>query len=48
MCGSNLALAQSPAAVPAAASSDAGRQYDAAFQEMLAQPANLDVLFKFA
>src|ERR1700676_4752330 len=50
MYGSDLALAQSPApaAVPAAASSDLERQYDAAFQEMLAQPANLDVLFKFA
>ena len=50
MCSSELALAQStaPAAVPAAASSDADRQYNAAFQEMLAQPANLDVLFKFA
>jgi tetratricopeptide (TPR) repeat protein len=24
------------------------RQYDAAFQDMLRQPANLDVLFKFA
>src|SRR5476649_1305502 len=48
MCGSNLALAQSPAAVPAAASSDLERRYDAAFQEMLAQPANLEVLFKFA
>ena len=50
MCGSNLALAQSPApaAVPATASSVMERQYDAAFQEMLAQPANLDVLFKFA
>lgn len=27
---------------------DLERQYDAAFQEMLQQPANLDVLFKFA
>ncbi len=50
MHGTHMALAQSPApaAVPAAASSDLDRQYDAAFQEMLAQPANLDVLFKFA
>src|SRR5476649_1610093 len=48
MCGSHLALAQSPAAAPAVASSDLERQYDAAFQEMLAKPANLDVLFKFA
>ena len=48
MHGSNLALAQNPAAVPAVASSDLNRQYDAAFQAMLAQPANLDVLFKFA
>ena len=46
MHGSNLALAQNPAAVPAVASSDLNRQYDAAFQAMLAQPANLDVLFK--
>jgi len=35
--------------VPAAADkSDLDKQYDAAFQEMLRQPANLDVLFKFA
>ena len=37
------AVAQSPA--PAA---ELERQYDSAFQEMLRQPANLDVLFKFA
>ncbi|HEY2873247.1 MAG TPA: tetratricopeptide repeat protein [Reyranella sp.] len=45
------ARAQTPAAqaTPAAASKgDLGKQYDAAFQEMLQQPANLDVLFKFA
>jgi hypothetical protein len=36
-------------ASPAAADKgDLDRQYDAAFQEMLKQPANLDVLFKFA
>ncbi|HZP98960.1 MAG TPA: tetratricopeptide repeat protein [Reyranella sp.] len=38
------ALAQTPAA----AAGDLQAQYDAAFQEMLKQPANLDVLFKFA
>ena len=38
------ALAQAPATSPA----ELERQYDAAFQEMLRQPANLDVLFKFA
>ena len=38
--------AQTPA--PAAPSSGLERQYDAAFQEMLARPADLDVLFKFA
>jgi hypothetical protein len=32
----------------AAGQSDLEREYDAAFQEMLKQPANLDVLFKFA
>jgi len=32
----------------ATAGGDLERQYDAAFQEMLLQPANLDVLFKFA
>jgi tetratricopeptide (TPR) repeat protein len=32
----------------AAAGSDLHRQYDEAFQEMMRQPANLDVLFKFA
>jgi len=37
-----------PAPQPAAANSDLQRQYDDAFQEMLRQPANLDVLFKFA
>jgi tetratricopeptide (TPR) repeat protein len=31
-----------------AAKSEVDRQYDDAFQEMLRQPANLDVLFKFA
>jgi Tetratricopeptide repeat len=50
MCYGGLAFAQSqtPGATPAAATGDVERQYDAAFQEMLAQPANLDVLFKFA
>lgn len=40
-----IALAQVP---PSAASGDVEQQYDAAFQEMLRQPADLDVLFKFA
>ena len=52
MLASEATIAQAqtppPAATPAAASSDLSRQYDAAFQEMLIQPANLDVLFKFA
>jgi tetratricopeptide (TPR) repeat protein len=44
-----LAIAQTQAPEPApTAAGDLGRQYDAAFQEMLRQPANLDVLFKFA
>jgi tetratricopeptide (TPR) repeat protein len=38
------ALAQTPTVAPA----DLEQQYEAAFQEMLRQPANLDVLFKFA
>jgi tetratricopeptide (TPR) repeat protein len=38
--------AQAPAV--SAAKSDLDRQYDEAFQEMLRQPANLDVLFRFA
>jgi tetratricopeptide (TPR) repeat protein len=46
------AHAQTPAttgATPAAASKgDLEKQYDAAFQEMLQKPADLDVLFKFA
>lgn len=46
--GAALAQGQAPEAVPAAASGDLQSQYDAAFQQMLAQPANLDVLFKFA
>ena len=33
---------------PVNATADQEREYDAAFQEMLRQPANLDVLFKFA
>jgi tetratricopeptide (TPR) repeat protein len=37
-------LAQAPPAAPG----ELERQYDASFQEMLRQPANLDVLFKFA
>lgn len=41
------ARAQTPAAAPAA-KGDLDRQYDEAFQEMLRQPANLDVLFRFA
>ncbi len=40
-----IALAQVP---PSAASGDVEQQYDAAFQEMLRKPADLDVLFKFA
>ena len=45
------ASAQTPATQPTPAAADKGdlqKQYDAAFQEMLRQPANLDVLFKFA
>ena len=37
-------LAQVPPTTPG----ELDRQYDASFQEMLRQPANLDVLFKFA
>jgi len=41
--------APAPQAPPAAANkSEQDKQYDAAFQEMLRQPANLDVLFRFA
>lgn len=43
-CLSGPAVAQAPAASPA----DLERQYDAAFQEMLQRPADLNVLFKFA
>ena len=42
--GQAPALAQAQTAAPA----NLERQYDDAFQEMLRQPANLDVLFKFA
>jgi tetratricopeptide (TPR) repeat protein len=46
---SEAALAQQAGgAPPAVASGSLQSRYDAAFQEMLAQPANLDVLFKFA
>jgi tetratricopeptide (TPR) repeat protein len=38
--------AQSP--TPATAAGGLNRQYDEAFQDMLARPADLDVLFKFA
>jgi hypothetical protein len=44
----SFAQSQAPQPTPDAASGDVERQYDAAFQEMLQQPANLDVLFKFA
>ena len=44
--GVPTAYAQTPA-LPAAAT-DKERAYDDAFQEMLRQPSNLDVLFKFA
>jgi hypothetical protein len=45
----DFAQAQAPQPPPAAtAAGDLQSQYDAAFQEMLAHPANLDVLFKFA
>jgi tetratricopeptide (TPR) repeat protein len=37
-----------PAQGPVTASEEQEREYEAAFQEMLRQPANLDVLFKFA
>lgn len=37
-----------PGASPPAAPGDLKSQYDAAFQETLTQPANLDVLFRFA
>lgn len=47
MFTAGASVAQTPP-TPVAASSDLDRQYDAAFQEMLRQPANLDVLFKFA
>lgn len=40
-----FARAQTP---PSADSGDLERQYDAAFQETLSKPADLDVLFKFA
>ena len=40
----SAAWSQTPAKPPA----ELEQQYDAAFQEMLRQPANLDVLFKFA
>jgi tetratricopeptide (TPR) repeat protein len=42
----SVCLAVSAAAQPAADSQE--KEYDAAFQQMLRQPANLDVLFKFA
>jgi tetratricopeptide (TPR) repeat protein len=46
--GSPLTSAQAQPAPAAAAGTDLQRQYDEAFQEMMRQPANLDVLFKFA
>ena len=42
----SVCLALSPAAQPAAESQE--KEYDAAFQETLRQPGNLDVLFRFA
>lgn len=43
-----IAVGQPATAQTAAAGSERGREYDAAFQAMMQQPANLDVLFKFA
>ena len=49
LAASSLAAPSAVAqATPAAATGDLERQYDAAFQEMLRRPADLDVLFKFA
>jgi len=45
---SPVAWAQTPASTAPTAKSNLDRQYDEAFQEMLRQPANLDVLFRFA
>ncbi|MBS0549786.1 MAG: tetratricopeptide repeat protein [Proteobacteria bacterium] len=42
------AQAQGSGGPPTVASGDLERQYNDAFQEMLAKPANLDILFKFA
>jgi tetratricopeptide (TPR) repeat protein len=42
------AWAQVPVSASPTARNDLDRQYDEAFQEMLRQPANLDVLFRFA
>ena len=40
--------AQTPTSTTPSAKSELDRQYDEAFQEMLRQPADLDVLFRFA
>lgn len=43
-----VALSTSGAFAQAVPSSELDQQYDAAFEQMMRQPANLDVLFKFA
>jgi tetratricopeptide (TPR) repeat protein len=50
IAGAVLPVGVAPAQAQAqqSANTDLQKQYDAAFQEMLRQPANLDVLFKFA
>lgn len=48
LCASTVCIGPTFAQAPAAPSSDLQRQYDAAFQETLTKPADLDVLFRFA
>ena len=43
-----LSIEHTLAQAPAVPSSELKRQYDAAFQETLSKPADLDVLFRFA
>ena len=48
LCAYGASMKHASAQVPAVPSSELKQQYDAAFQETLSKPADLDVLFRFA
>ena len=48
LCAYGASMKHASAQAPAVPSSELKQQYDAAFQETLSKPADLDVLFRFA